>query len=115
MLYKKLQLLGDLRHILSNQAKTVAYIAGKVTGLPVSDVQAKFALSQGKLEAQGYTVLNPTAMMSINEEWQFAMRLSFALLSMADVVVMQSDWQDSTGAKMEFELAKALGIPVAFE
>lgn len=115
MLYKKLQLLGDLRQTLSNQAKPVAYVAGKVTGLPIEVVKAKFKQAETFMQLQGYTVLNPCNFMSNAEDWQFAMKLCIALLSMADVLYLQIDWSDSTGAKIEFEVAKQLGIDVIFE
>jgi len=115
MLYKKLQLLGDLRHILSNQAKQVVYIAGKVSNLELSYVQAKFALSQSKLEDDGFTVLNPMQLVKSHGDWQFDMRMCMPLVGMADVIYLQKDWRDSEGAKLEFELATAIGLHVIFE
>lgn len=115
MLYKKLQLLRKLSHLLANQDKQVVYIAGKVSNLELSYVQAKFALSQGKLEADGFTVLNPMQLVNSHGDWQFDMRMCMPLVGMADVIYLQSDWVDSEGAKLEFELATAIGLHVIFE
>ena len=124
---------------MSKTSKLI-YIAGKVTGLPDDQVQAKFRAAQAKLEAQGYSVINPFELVkSYNEHekmapnrnvelfshsgrvsrhtelletWEACMRYLLPFLCIADEVHVMRCWQDSRGAIMERDTAKRLGIPV---
>ena len=80
--------------------KTVAYIAGKITGDP--NYKAKFAEAQRALEKHGYIVLNPSWMPQglTNEQY---MRMCLAMIDSADDVFMLDDWKDSEGARLEYD------------
>lgn len=100
------------------------YIAGKVSGLPYAEVTAKFGMAQKTLEAKGYSVVNPLAVVSkqhgispkadrlLDTPWQWCMRWCIAALMGCDGVVMLPCWADSRGAKLERYVAGSLGIPV---
>ena len=112
---KKLKFLIELSHTLALNKKQVVYIAGKVTGLKPEVYEAKFANTQTKLEALGYQVLNPCRFVTPGTSWQHAMRICLPLLGMADSIYMQSDWEDSDGAKIEHTCAVKLGLNTIYE
>ena len=95
-------------------ARKLIYTAGKVTGLPYGEVALKFKNVQTYLEMQGYHVINPTNLCSADMDWQLAMRLCIRALTTADAVYMLPCWQNSTGAKLEHELATKLGIEIIY-
>lgn len=90
------------------------YIAGKVTGLPYREVVLKFREAQALLEAAGDHAINPTLLCTEETPWPTAMRICIGALTTADAVYMLPCWQNSTGAKLEHELATKLGIQIIY-
>ena len=88
------------------------YIAGKVTGLPQEEVIEKFAQAQKNIEALGLEAVNP---LEVVGDWQMpwnkAMRMCIAKLTECDAIALIPDWISSKGAKIEYDIAKQLGIP----
>ena len=41
------------------------YISGRISGLPIEEVAAKFDETETKLKAQGYEVINPLRLLVI--------------------------------------------------
>ena len=111
----KIKFLLNLVEHLSKRKKPVVYIAGKVTGLDEAVYTAKFAKTKAMLEADGYQVLNPIDFVAPGSTWMQAMRISMPLLCMSDIIYMQSDWQDSPGAHLEWCTAVKFGLTVIFE
>ncbi len=76
------------------------YIAGKITGDP--DYKSKFDAMKGRiLEAWPWCQVlspadNPQGMSNADY-----MRLSFAMIDCADVVIFLPDWEESKGARIE--------------
>lgn len=92
------------------------YIAGKVTGEPISQCTMKFGAAQKKWEQKGYEVMNPLALVNdFKATWTNAMRICIVALAQASEAYFLSDWQESRGARLEHEIAKALGIPIWYE
>lgn len=94
-------------------------ISGKITGLPATDVAAKFYKAKEKLIRAGHDVINPYG-LSIGvrgENWRHEdyMHLTLAALEICDAVYMLQDWEDSPGAIMEHETAVALGKRIIYE
>jgi hypothetical protein len=112
ILKQKIPFLINVSTYLANhhKSKPIIYIAGKVTGLPADEVNAKFKAAQVKLEAQGFCVLNPTQFIGNAENWQIAMRMASTLLNMADHIYLLPDFSDSEGARIEFAQATKFGI-----
>lgn len=110
MLQNKTQFLINLTTHLAKSKKPVVYIAGKVTGLDPVDYEAKFNLAKAKLEQNDFHVINPCDFIGPEVNWKTAMRMAFILLCSADHIYLLADWEDSRGAKMEFELSIELGI-----
>lgn len=111
----------------------VAYIVGKISGLPLEEAKDNFGQKKKYLESQGYdeaitpfevykaTANNfcyPLPIAGSAEEWRLAM--SASILHICVLVFRHPNfelhalpnWKDSEGAKIEVELAQKLGIKV---
>jgi hypothetical protein len=102
--------------------KTV-YISGPMTGM--SDLNKKaFDEAQTHLESYGAVVVNPHDVgidaecypgfdeLSDGEKWEIYLRYDLAAMLMCDMVCTLDGWDDSRGALLEVNTAKAVGIPV---
>ena len=88
------------------------YLSGKITG---DDNYAEtFENKAAELTEQGALVFNPAVHPNMFTHGQF-MVLDLLALSFCNSIYMMKNWRDSKGAKMEFEEAKVLGLPVEFE
>ena len=88
------------------------YLSGKITG---DDNYAEtFENKAAELTEQGALVFNPAVHPNMFTHGQF-MELDLLALSFCNSIYMMKNWRDSKGAKMEFEEAKVLGLPVEFE
>ena len=74
------------------------YIAGKITGDP--DYIRKFQCMEMEVKACGDTPLNPANHPEGLRQGDY-MRLCFAMIDIADAVVLLSDWKESQGARLE--------------
>ena len=74
------------------------YISGKITG--DRRYKAKFREVEKKLAAAGHIVLNPATAPEGLRPVDY-MRLCFAMMEAADVVLFMQDYQDSRGAMLE--------------
>lgn len=85
------------------------YIAGKITGDP--DYQEKFLKAAGFVQYVGKDIpLNP-ATLPLGMWLADYMRICFAMIDVADVVVFLPDYQDSDGAWLEFLYCEYVGKP----
>lgn len=75
------------------------YISGKITG--DRRYKAKFREVEKKLAAAGHIVLNPATAPEGLRPVDY-MRLCFAMMEAADVVLFMQDYQDSRGAMAGF-------------
>lgn len=82
------------------------YISGKITG--DRRYKAKFREVEKKLAAAGHIVLNPATAPEGLRPVDY-MRLCFAMMEAADVVLFMQDYQDSRGAMLEWGGASTLG------
>lgn len=78
------------------------YIAGKINGNPT--FREDFEQQEQKLVSQGYAVMNP-AKLPDGLGYEDCMYLCFAMIDIADIVVMLPNWKDSPGATREYEYA----------
>lgn len=90
------------------------YVAGPMTGLPELNFPA-FHAAAAKLRAIGHEVVNPA---EVNPDpgmkWEDAMRADLPQLCRCDAIAMLPGWQLSRGARLEFDIAVALSMPVHF-
>ena len=100
------------------------YIAGPMRGKPRFNFDAFFA-AEDDLLVKGWEVLNPARMdieVGFNPdtdtpEGEFldaAMRRDVEAILSADAIAMLPGWENSTGAKAEYHLAKWRHIPIYF-
>lgn len=82
------------------------YISGKITG--DRRYKAKFREVEKKLAAAGHIVLNPSGAVDY-------MRLCFAMMEAADVVLFMQDYQDSRGAMLEWAWCQYVGKQTCFD
>lgn len=88
------------------------YIAGKITG--DKRYKAKFAAAAKNLRAAGHVVLNPATIpqgMSNADN----MRVCFAMMEAADVVLFLQDYQESKGAMLEWAWCQYVGKQTCYD
>lgn len=89
------------------------YISGKITRLPFEEVEDNFYNAQNRLEEKGFKVVNPLNNgLSSNEKWEHHMKADIKLLMECDTIYLLSNWKDSRGARIEKDIAVALGYDV---
>ena len=88
------------------------YIAGKITGNP--SYKQQFAEAEKKLREKGFTTMNP-AVLPDGFEHQEYMRVCFSMIDVCDAVYFLSNWEDSKGARMEYNYAFGTNKDLMFE
>lgn len=89
------------------------YISGKITGLPLDRVREKFAKAERQIEAFGHTPVNPLNNgLPPEAAWEEQMVASIGLLFKCDAIYMLPDWGDSTGARIENNIAAERGLEI---
>lgn len=82
------------------------YIAGKITGLPRNEVDAKFEEAKERLVAQGHSVFVPTILPEYSDvSHEDYLHIDFAMIDVCDAIYMLADWQKSIGARKELQYA----------
>lgn len=92
------------------------YIAGKITGLedlnkPRFERAAEFLKNDCLVECVIPLNLDHTKGNETGK-WEDYMRVCIAALVECDGIALLSDWEDSKGAKMELDIARALGMHI---
>lgn len=91
------------------------YIMGKVSDLPRKIYMKKFRQSADRLRELGYEPVNPVEHVHPDSTWHEAMRHCIRLLCTCDAVLAQEDWVMSRGARIEYNLAMELDMPIIEE
>ncbi len=100
------------RQVLSLFRKKIVYLAGKVSNLDLSQVKTKFKEAEDALTKMGFYVVNPTKILPEGTSWNNAMRTLIPLMMYCDALCMLPDWARSEGAKLEYDIAKRLGMEI---
>lgn len=89
------------------------YIAGPMTGIPDFNYPAFDAVA-AELRSQGAEVVCPTELHDgdTGRGYEFYLRLGLKALLDCDEVVLLPGWGDSAGARLEAQIAVALGMDV---
>lgn len=87
------------------------YISGPMTGVPEHNFPAFHAAAE-RLRRAGYTVVNPAENFAGRTDLsrELYMRLDVGLLATCDAVAMLPGWRDSRGARVEYLLAREMGL-----
>lgn len=88
------------------------YIAGKVTGLPWQEVEDKFLEAAKIIQQHGAIPEEPIYYCLASWSWQKCMRTCLKVLLSCDKILLLPDWKQSRGARIEFLVALATGIPI---
>lgn len=92
--------------------KPIVYISGAMSGLPDSNYPA-FNAAAAALRVQGFTVLNPAENPAPPcGSWAGYMRMALVQVTQAHGLVMLPGWESSRGARLEYQVATELGLPV---
>ncbi len=89
------------------------YIAGPMTGLAEHNFPA-FHATADRLRQAGWDVVNPAENFGGRTDLphETYLRADVALLVGCDAIAMLPGWEDSRGARLEYLLARELGMPV---
>jgi hypothetical protein len=88
------------------------YISGKITGIE-QQALALFAKAEAFLKEQGYEPINPMALPHLHDQqWHSYMREDIKALCACDAIYMLHNWQGSKGARLEHEVAQAIGLKI---
>jgi hypothetical protein len=89
----------------------MVYVAGKMTGLPDLNRPA-FAKAAQALRLQGHSVYNPAAANLEGTPLPRIMAHVLAQLCESDAIALLPGWWRSGGARIEYLLARYLGLKV---
>ncbi|HCM2546857.1 TPA: DUF4406 domain-containing protein, partial [Salmonella enterica subsp. enterica serovar Durban] len=89
----------------------IIYIAGPMSGQKDLNRTA-FTMTATRLRMQGHNVLNP-AILPDGLAYEHYMDIGFAMLRGADEIYLLDGWEDSDGAKREFNLARRLRLKIS--
>ena len=92
------------------------YISGKITG--TDDYLQRFERAEKHLNTMNIIdVINPAKVNSYLPELSYNqyIKMSLCMLEMCDTIYMLKDWENSIGAKLEWEFAKANNYKIMYE
>lgn len=100
---------------LSNDRLLNIFISGPMSGLPNYNFAA-FNEAAAMLADEGYNVYNPADFGIVEgAEWGDYIRATVAMLMQCESIYMLKDWNKSSGAKLELQLAQTLKMRVIFQ
>ena len=93
------------------------YIAGKISGLPVDEYTAKFAIAEDYINVvTEYVAVNPVTLPHNHDKtWLSYMRECLRAMLECEAVYFLSDWAKSDGANIEYRVANLLGLKIFHE
>lgn len=83
------------------------FLCGKITG--DHGYKLKFGYAANALERAGFAVMNPAILPPEGFEHGQYMKVTLAMLSVCDALFYLSDWDESTGARIEISEATRTG------
>lgn len=98
---------------MNDAKRRVVFISGPMTGKPDLN-HDEFNVEAAALERVGFTVLNPAVLPEGLEHQQY-MAMTLVMLDQADAIFMLEGWENSRGAMLEYERARALGLMFLYQ
>lgn len=93
------------------------YISGKITG--TDDYLKRFENAERHLKNTGLLdVVNPAAVndaLPHDMDYNCYIKMSLCMLEMCDTIYMLKGWEESKGARLEWEYAKANGYKIMYQ
>lgn len=96
----------------TERIKSRYYLCGPMSGLPNFNREAFFDVAASLLEAGVSEVFSPAELSDEGRTWEDLMRICIGRLVKCDVLVVLPGWENSRGARLEMEIAEALGLRV---
>jgi vacuolar-type H+-ATPase subunit F/Vma7 len=91
------------------------YISGKITGLELEKVQAKFDGAASLIANIGMDPVNPMSWADQSKSWADMMKESISNLMDCDAILLLRDWTDSKGARIERYIAQQMNMTILNE
>lgn len=92
------------------------YISGKISGEDQGRMTQKFRQAADQVKAYGYESVCPLDNgVSPSEPWNKHMAADFALLLECEAIYLLTDWDDSTGSRIEKNIAEEVGLDVMYQ
>ncbi len=101
---------------MNNENNTRVYIAGKITGMDKAESKAMFDVAKDILNDNDYNAISPFDVCEENPEkhWSDYMGECHSELLRCNAIVMLPNWYDSRGARIEYAVAREMGMQVVF-
>lgn len=85
------------------------YISGKISGIE-SEAKKTFAKAKDYLHNLGYGALNPFENgLTADDTWERHLAVDILDLLTCDGLIQLDGWEDSRGARLEYEIARLKG------
>ncbi len=92
------------------------YISGQITGLDINEAINNFERSESIISNIGMNPVNPMKNgIPIESEWHEHMGMDIKMLLECDAILMQSNWNESKGARIERSIAKEFNMIIFYE
>lgn len=92
------------------------YNSGKIGGLSYLQAYKNFENADQEIAAMGFTPVNPIILgLKPSRPYWMHMVWDILLLSRCGHIYLQTNWKESRGARIEFRVAKFLGIQIWFQ
>jgi len=93
------------------------YISGKITGYSLKKAERRFRATEAFLKCKGFQPVNPFKVSQFHplKQWGDYMADDIKALFNCDAIYLHTDWGQSKGARIEYQIAKELNLKVFFE
>lgn len=92
------------------------YISGKITGLPITEAEERFKDAEELITALNLIPVNPLNNgLPRHSSWEEHIAKDIELLKQCEAIFMLDNWEESRGAKIEYEFAIGTGKEVMYE
>ena len=92
------------------------YISGAIAHHDIGERMRAFLRAAEHVKAQGGTPVNPfDNNVPVNADWREHMKADIHTLTECDGILMLKGWEQSKGAKLEFDVATSCGLEVWYQ
>lgn len=102
---------------MSQTEKKRCYNSGKISGLPYLTAYNNFLAADKSIREMGYEPVNPMAERWLKPSAPWLMHMAVDVWKMLGcrAVYFQRNWDDSRGARIEYQIALALGKEIFYQ